>query len=467
MAEEYGGEVAGDLVEGAINQASAQDNEAGIGDLLGQFTGGQGDKLQGLFGMLGGSGDGMEGRASEKGMDPSLITGMLSMLKGGGGASDEGGGGFNMGSLLQVAQMLTKGGGAGGGADGFLSLLNGLGGDGAGSSNKIMQVLVGLGKSYFAMKRGKDQNMQDWGQAGTNQNMEGNESGFMNWAMSLIKDLIFPGKKSKEVIDEDPSDKPTDPNDVKGWYDGHPEIGKMQKDIFDDVLDITGDDDPDVSEDEDPPLIPSPKGWEPDCSVLDEPTILFLNTNILLDLRREWRFLYSSKAHGKDFDAFFGAIEFQGPTILVITTPDGAMVGVFASTSWCDTEEGWTGNGDTYIFSCKPKMSIFYSTGKDENFMSLDRNSGLGVGGKIGRFGLGLDASLESGTFHEDVETFDLPPNPPQGLGEQFEVAHVEVWGLGPAPNPSDERNSSNIRKPNLELKGGNVDMNDLLSQIS
>ena len=72
-----------------------------MGDLLGQFTSGQGGKLEGLFGMLGGDSQGMEGRASEKGMDPSLITGMLSMLGGGGGSSG-GGGGFNMGSLLQV-----------------------------------------------------------------------------------------------------------------------------------------------------------------------------------------------------------------------------------------------------------------------------------------------------------------------------------------------------------------------------
>ena len=364
--------------------------------------------------------------------------------------------------------MLTKGGnGGGGGAQGFLGLLNGLGGDGSGSSNNIIQILVGLAKSYFAMKRGKDQNMQDWGEAGTNQNVAENDNGFLNWAINLIKDLIFPGKKPKEVIEEDPADVPTDPNDIAGWYDGHPEIGKMQKDIFDDVLDITGDDDPDVPGDEDPPLIPAPKGFEPDCSVLDEPTILFLNTNILLDLRREWRFLYSTKTHGRDFDTFFGAIEYQGPTILVITTPDGAMVGVFASTSWCDTEGGWTGNGDTYIFGCKPKMAIFYSTGKDENFMSLDRNSGLGLGGKIGRFGLGLDVSMESGTFHEDVDTFDLPTSAPQGLGENFEVAHVEVWGVGPAPDPENERSNVKVRKPNLELKGGNVDMNDLLSQIS
>ena len=361
---------------------------------------------------------------------------------------------------------MTGGGGKAGGSEGFLGLLNGLGGDGSSSSNNIIQILVGLATSYFAMKRGKDQNMQDWGQAGTSQNMAGNESGFLNWAMNLIKGLLFPGKKPKEVIEEDPSDKPTDPDGIKTWYDGHPEIGKMQKDIFDDVLDITGDDDPDVPEDEDPPLIPAPKGFEPDCSVLDEPTILFLNTNILLELRREWRFLYSTKTHQKDFDTFVGAIEYQGPTILVISTPDGAMVGVFASTSWCDTEGGWTGNGDTYIFGCKPKMAIFYSTGKDENFMSLDRSSGLGLGGRNGRYGLGLDTSLESASYHEDVETFDLPPNPP-GIGEYFEVSHVEVWGLGPAPDPYEERNNVSIRKPNLQISGGNVDMNDLLSQIS
>ena len=54
--------------------------------------------------MLGGDSGGMEGRASEKGMDPSLITGMLSMLGGGGGGASGGGGGFNLQSLLQVLQ---------------------------------------------------------------------------------------------------------------------------------------------------------------------------------------------------------------------------------------------------------------------------------------------------------------------------------------------------------------------------
>ena len=54
--------------------------------------------------------------------------------------------------------------------------------------------------------------------------------------MSLIKDLIFKGKKQKEKIDEDPTGKDAgDKGKIKGWFDDHPEIGKMQKDIFDDV----------------------------------------------------------------------------------------------------------------------------------------------------------------------------------------------------------------------------------------
>ena len=53
--------------------------------------------------------------------------------------------------------------------------------------------------------------------------------------------------------------------------------------------------------------------------------------------------------------------------------------------SWAPTEGGWIGNGDSFVFSIKPKMAVFYATGKNENFLYLDRNSGLGLGGKPGR----------------------------------------------------------------------------------
>ena len=171
-----------------------------------------------------------------------------------------------------------------------------------------------------------------------------------------------------------------------------------------------------------------------------------------------------NQTRGRDLATFFRAMKYRQSTIVLITAHYGAMIVIFASTRWCDTEERWAGNGDSYNFGCKPKTVIFYATGKDENFMNLDRNSGLG--GKIRRSVLGLDVSLESGTFHEDVDTFDLPTSFPQCLGENVEVAHVEVVGVWPAPDPEDERSNIKVRKRNLDLKGSNADINDLLSQI-
>ena len=65
---------------------------------------------------------------------------------------------------------------------------------------------------------------------------------------SLFSDLVFPDKKPKDVIqdDEDPKGKDTNPDDVKTWVDGHPEIGKMQKEVFDDIFDTTDEDEDDA-----------------------------------------------------------------------------------------------------------------------------------------------------------------------------------------------------------------------------
>lgn len=476
MAEQYGGAGARNLVEDGIEKVAASENEAGAGgggadifDLLGSFTGKQQGGLKTLFDAVGGSAGGVEDKAAEKGMDPALIQGVMSMLTGGGGAggaSGGEGGGFNLGSLLKVAQSLTKGGaggGAGGGFDGFISLLGGLGGggaDGAGNTNNILKVLVGLAKSFFAMQSGKNPAIQDWGVAGADANKDDNN--FTNWGLSLIKDLIFKGKKQKDKIDGDPTGKEADKGKIKGWFDDHPEIGKMQKDIFDDVFDTT-DDDEDVRKDDPAPLIPTPTGFTPDCSVLDNASILFLNTNILLELRKEWRFLYSTRTHSKSFSDFVDAIEFQGPTIILARSSDGEnMVGAFASTSWAPTEGGWIGNGDSFVFAIKPKMAVFYATGKNENFLYLDRNEGLGLGGKPGHFGFGISASMETVTYNEEVDTFDLPNLFPK----EFEFEHLEAWGLGAAPNQDSERSKVFIRRPNLAVRGGDVDLDDLADQL-
>jgi len=75
-----------------------------------------------------------------------------------------------------------------------------------------------------------------------------------------------------------------------------------------------------------------------------------------------------------------------------------------------------------------------------------------------------MTSLLLSGSYHEDVETFDLPPLYPEG----FEINHLEVWGLGPETDEAKERAKVHVRKPNLQIRsGGGVDMDDLLGQIS
>ena len=85
------------------------------------------------------------------------------------------------------------------------------------------------------------------------------------------------------------------------------------------------------------------------------------------------------------------------------TTTD-VILGAFASTSWAETEGGWVGNGDSFIFTLNPKMAIFWATGQNENFMYLDQgNHGLGLGGKVGRFGFGITPDMETLNYNEDV----------------------------------------------------------------
>ena len=90
----------------------------------------------------------------------------------------------------------------------------------------------------------------------------------------------------------------------------------MQKDVFDDIFD-TGDDD--KNEEDDPaPLIPMPTDFEDNCSCLDNAAILFLNTSLLLEYRKNWRFLYSSRNHDRSIGELMDRICYKGPTILIV-----------------------------------------------------------------------------------------------------------------------------------------------------
>jgi len=153
---------------------------------------------------------------------------------------------------------------------------------------------------------------------------------------------------------------------------------------------------------------------------------------------------------------------YKGPTILVIRDTAGNVFGAHASTSWINTEGGWIGNGECFIFSIQPKMAIFHSTGRDENFQMLTEDC-LGMGGKPGKFGLMLNTDLSSGSSSGNIETFHTIQLTPDSY---FDIDHVEVWGLGPEPDLSEEKAAVKPRVSNWETRGGHVDLDDLESQL-
>jgi len=469
FGEQYGGEQGKNLMGGLLNQLAAEGGNSELTEnLMSMFTGKQQMSLEAVAGMVSSSGgEQLREHATEKGLDPSLLDGVMNLVKGmKGGGGDDGGednGKFDPSMLLNLVAGLTKGGGSAGagGADGFLQLLGGAGG---GSMGNIIQILEGLAKSFFNVKGKSDPAIQGWQSAGAAENA--NDKNFLKWALSILMDLLNPGRKPKEVLEEggddnlDTGDKKDD-GDVKGWFDGHPEIGKMQKDVFDDIFD-TGDDD-EKAEDDSPPIVPMPSDYEDNCSCLDNASILFLNTSLLLEYRKNWRFLYSTNNHDRSLTEMMDRICYKGPTIIIVKDTSGNIFGCHASTSWIDTEGGWVGNGECFLFSISPKMAIFHSTGKDENYQKLS-SSLLAMGGQEGRFGLELSGDLRSGDCNSDIDTFHTIQ---LSSDKNFDIDHVEVWGLGSEPDMSREQAAVKPRRPNLATRGGDVtDMLDLESQI-
>merc|ERR1712012_1071979 len=237
-----------------------------------------------------GGGDALLQHAQEKGLDPALLNGVMGIIRSaqsGGGDSGadagDGGGGFDMGGVVKMIGGLTnKGSSQGAGADGFMQLLQGLGGSGGEGTpvGNIVQILLGLAKSYFNIKGKTNTSIQDWDAAGAGQNND--DGNFLNWALSVIRQLIFPGKKPKEIIEEggddvidgDGGDNKKDDGDVKGWYDGHPE------------------------EDDPEPIVPKPQDFEENCTCLDNASILFINT------------------HSRSLEEMADRICYKGPTII-------------------------------------------------------------------------------------------------------------------------------------------------------
>ena len=165
---------------------------------------------------------------------------------------------------------------------------------------------------------------------------------------------------------------------------------------------------------------------------------------------KDWELLYSTERDGYALATLFARAARHGPTMLVVMTEGGGVLGGFAARDWSGSDisssamprspgggvsspqpfrgagtESYFGSGETFVFSTGPLR--IYRWSRRNNFFQLAKPQCLAMGGG-GRWALWLDAALERGSSGA-CETFDSPPLA-GGADESFRVMRVELWGF-------------------------------------
>ncbi|XP_077166831.1 MTOR-associated protein MEAK7 [Paroedura picta] len=186
-------------------------------------------------------------------------------------------------------------------------------------------------------------------------------------------------------------------------------------------------------------LLPRCKGVRKSgfVSLLDIPSVVFLNAHLPAESQHRWQLLFASRLHGESFTQLLGHVVNKGPCLLVLKDSDGYIFGGFASSSW-EAKPQFQGDSRCFLFSVSPSVSVFTCTGYNDHFMYLNHRqqtmpNGLGMGGQHYYFGLWIDSDYGKG--HSRAKPRCITYNSPQlSAQEDFTLDALEVWAVGEPP---------------------------------
>ncbi|NXK89464.1 TLDC1 protein, partial [Formicarius rufipectus] len=186
-------------------------------------------------------------------------------------------------------------------------------------------------------------------------------------------------------------------------------------------------------------LLPRCKGMKGRglVSLLDIPSIMYLNSHLPAELQHKWQLLFSSRLHGESFSQLCGHVVNKGPCIVILRDSDGYLFGGFASQSW-EVKPQFQGDNRCFLFSVFPSLAVYTYTGYNDHFMYLNHGqqtmpNGLGMGGQHGYFGLWIDSDYGKG--HSKAKPRCTTYNSPQlSAKEDFTLDAMEVWAVGDIP---------------------------------
>ncbi|XP_060110505.1 MTOR-associated protein MEAK7 [Heteronotia binoei] len=198
-------------------------------------------------------------------------------------------------------------------------------------------------------------------------------------------------------------------------------------------------------------VLPRCKGVQSSAfvSLLDIPSVTYLNSHLPAEVRHRWRLLFASRLHGESFTQLLGHLVNKGPCLLVLRDSDGYVFGGFASCSW-EAKPQFQGDSRCFLFSVSPSLSVFTCTGYNDHFMYLNHRqqtmpNGLGMGGQHDYFGLWIDSDYGKG--HSKAKPRCITYNSPQlSAQEDFMLDALEVWAVGDPPeNDTTEKGKKSI----------------------
>lgn len=143
----------------------------------------------------------------------------------------------------------------------------------------------------------------------------------------------------------------------------------------------------------------------------------------------QWHNLYSFEFHGHSMNRLqYSILGYSGPTVVVIETEQGHILGGFFSTRWKKSKEFY-GDSNAFLFQLSPTLTIFTPCGHGSNFICIQ--DGLGFGGTKDMPRLFIPASMEACTAGVIDKTFHEGSLLPGEALEKFNIKSLEIWGCG------------------------------------
>ncbi|KAG8437487.1 hypothetical protein GDO86_008261 [Hymenochirus boettgeri] len=210
-------------------------------------------------------------------------------------------------------------------------------------------------------------------------------------------------------------------------------------------------------------------------SLLDLPTVMFLNSHLPSDVQHKWRLLFSTKVHGESFSQLCGHLVDQGPCLLILKDSNGFVFGGYASHTW-EVKPQFQGDNRCFLFTISPNLDVYTYTGYNDHYMYLNHGqqtmpNGLGMGGQHDYFGLWIDSNFGKG--HSKAKPRCTTYNSPQlSAKEEFSIDTLEVWAIGELPEHLLAKSKKSILDSDPEARAllemtGRTRQSDGLRQVA